>query len=63
MSEQEKKADVRCTIRYDGEMKRKHRYLVESSEGIVGSIYIPKNLDPIPDVLILEKRKDEDEQS
>jgi hypothetical protein len=46
---------------YDGDTKRKHRFSVESSDGIVGSIYIPKSIDPIPDVIILEKRKDEHE--
>ena len=60
MSDKDKK-EIRCTMTYDGDTKRKHRFSVESSDGIVGSIYIPKSIDPIPDVIILEKRKDEHE--
>ena len=59
MSEQVRR-EIRCTMTFDGDTKRKHRYLVKSSEGIVGSIYIPRTMDPIPDVIILEKRGDDD---
>ena len=58
MTEQGKK-EIKCTFIYDGDTKRKHRFLIESAEGIVGSIYIPKSLDPIPDNIVLEKCKGE----
>jgi hypothetical protein len=58
MNEQDKK-QIKCTFIYDGDTKRKHRLLVESAVGIVGSIYIPKSLNPIPDTIIIEKRKGE----
>ncbi len=60
MIEQEKK-EIRCSISYDKDTRRHHRYLVESVEGIVGSIYIPRDMDPIPNRIILEKRRGEDE--
>lgn len=58
MTQQDKK-EARCTFVYDRDTKRTHRYQVKSSHGIVGSIYIPKSTDPIPDTLILEKHRDE----
>jgi len=60
MAKQGKK-EIRCTISYDGDAKRKHHYQVQSAEGITGSIYVPWTMNPIPDVIMLEKHKGEKE--
>jgi len=54
------KKEATCTIQCVGDTKRKHRYQVQSAEGITGSIYVPRTMDPIPDVIVLEKHRDDE---
>jgi hypothetical protein len=59
MSEQNQK-EVRCTFIYDKDTRRTHRFQIQSADGIAGSIYVPRGMDPIPDVIVLEKHRDDD---
>ena len=52
--------EIKCSISYDKDTRRHHRYLVKSPDGIVGSVYIPRDMDPIPDVIVLEKHRDDE---
>lgn len=55
MSEKE----IKGQFKYEQDSKRYHRFRIETKEGIVGTIYIPKDMEPLPDRLILEKVKQE----
>ena len=45
---------VQGVFRYDKDSKRYHRFQVETESGITGTVYVPKELKPIPRKLILE---------
>ena len=51
MSESE---EIKGEFRYDKDSKRYHRFQVKTKTGIVGTIYMPKESQPIPRKLILE---------
>jgi hypothetical protein len=50
------KIEVIGKFRYEQDSKRYHRFKIETNEGIIGNIYVPKNRDgaPMPIKLILE---------
>ena len=50
MSEKE----IAGKFRYEQDSKRYHRFQIETSCGVVGTVYIPKNIDGMPKKLILE---------
>ena len=54
------KMEKKVVAVYDGDTKRTHRFLITGGQGVLGSIYIPRNED-IPDRLIvdLETRADD----
>ena len=58
MSEQDR-IEVRGSFTYFQDSKRYHRFKVECGDEIVGTIYISKKAEIIPDMIVLEKRKDE----
>ena len=39
---------------YEQDSKRFHRFRIETEAGITGSIYIPKDLKPMPKRLVLD---------
>lgn len=42
------------TFTYEQDSKRYHRYRIEASGEIVGTIYIPKDAEEIPERIVLE---------
>ena len=48
--------DVKGIFRYDQDSKRYHRFKVEIDNGIVGTIYVPKNKEKIPNKIVLERK-------
>ena len=52
---------VEITARYDADTKRTHRFLIESENGIAGSIYISKDARPLPKDLAIKLKMKGDE--
>jgi len=48
------KNQIEGTFKYDKDTKRMHRFQVETEFGVTGTIYLPKDLKPMPRTLILE---------
>ena len=48
--------EIRGQFKYEKDSKRYHRFNIESKEGIVGNLYIPKDK-AIPDRIILDNAK------
>ncbi len=55
MTEEKEAKEVKGTISYNGGSKRFYRYSVKADDGIVGSLYLPQDIDKIPDKIVLEK--------
>jgi len=51
--------EIKGTFKYEQDSKRYHRFKIEAKEGIVGNIYISKDMDPLPDRIILDKVRDD----
>lgn len=49
--------EINGQFRFDKDSKRFHRFKIETDEGIVGTIYVPKDNDGIPEKLILAYAK------
>jgi hypothetical protein len=47
------KPEVCGLFKYQQDSKRFHRFEVQTQEGIAGSIYIPKDLRPMPKTITL----------
>lgn len=45
--------EVTGKFRYEKDSKRFHRFQVETDEGVVGTIYVPKNIKEMPKKLVL----------
>ena len=45
---------IKMIARYDADTKRAHRYLLETANGVAGSIYISKDRRPFPKQIVLE---------
>jgi hypothetical protein len=52
---------VEITARYDADTKRTHRFLLESENGVAGSIYISKEAQPLPKRIVLQLKMKGDE--
>ena len=46
--------DVKGKFRYEQDSKRYHRFQIETDVGIVGTVYVQKNIEVMPKKLILE---------
>jgi hypothetical protein len=46
--------EIKGKFRYDQDSKRYHRFKIETDEGIVGTVYVPKNKNSMPKKVILE---------
>ena len=55
--ETKEQKEVEGTFKYNGDSKRYHRYDLKVDEDIVGSLYVPRDIDKIPDRIVLEKVK------
>ena len=45
---------VQGFFRYDKDSKRYHRFQIETESEVTGTVYVPKEMKPIPRKLILE---------
>ena len=52
--------EVQGNFRYDKDSKRYHRFQIETDSGVTGTVYLPKDLKPIPRKLILEYTNKDD---
>ncbi|MBW1689536.1 MAG: hypothetical protein JRF35_03785 [Deltaproteobacteria bacterium] len=50
--------EIKGQFKYEQDSKRYHRFRIESESGVVGTIYIPKDMEPLPDRIILDKVKE-----
>ena len=41
---------------YDRDSKRYHRYIIDDGQGVVGNIYIPKEVKAVPESLSVKLR-------
>ena len=54
-------SQVEITARFDGDTKRTHRYIIESKDGVAGSIYVSKETSPLPKTLVVTMKTKTDE--
>ena len=46
-------------IKFDQDSKRYHRFKVVDPEGdVTGTVYFPKTMNPLPEKLVLETKRD-----
>ena len=48
-----KDKEINGWFRFDQDSKRYHRFQIETDVGIVGTIYVPKESDGLPEKIIL----------
>ena len=53
--------ELRGHYRYDTDSKRYHRFEIITDAGVVGTVYIPKDLKPMPKKMILTYQSKEDD--
>lgn len=46
-------SQVKITATYDRDSKRYHRYIIDDGQGIVGNIYIPKDIEKVPKEIVI----------
>ena len=46
--------EVTGSFKYEKDSKRYHRFQIETDVGIVGTVYVPKNIESVPRKLIFE---------
>jgi hypothetical protein len=49
-----KEKEIKGLFKYEQDSKRYHRFKIETDYGIVGTIYIPKNIQTMPKKLSLD---------
>jgi hypothetical protein len=47
--------EIKGTFKYEQDSKRYHRFRIEAAGGIVGTVYIPKDMHPLPDRIVLDR--------
>ena len=47
---------VEVTATYDQDSKRYHRYIIDEGQGIVGNVYVPKDVKAAPKEIVLKLR-------
>jgi len=45
---------IEMVARYDADTKRTHRFILEPAEGVVGTIYVSKEVKPLPKRVVIE---------
>ena len=48
------KEEIKGRFRYEQDSKRFHRFQIETEAGIVGTVYVPKDIEAMPKKLALE---------
>jgi hypothetical protein len=48
------KKEITGKFRYEQDSKRYHRFKIETVVGIVGTVYVPKDLEAVPKKLVLK---------
>ncbi len=48
-------SEVTGKFTYDKYSKRYHRFQIQSEQGIVGVVYVPKDLEPLPERIVLDR--------
>ena len=51
--------EIQGKFTFDQDSKRYHRFQVETEAGVVGMLYIPKNMQPLPDKIVLDRAERE----
>ena len=46
--------EIKGLFRYEQDSKRYHRFKIETDTGIVGTVYVPKDIEAMPKKLALE---------
>ena len=46
--------EIKGLFRYEQDSKRYHRFKIETEAGIVGTVYVPKDIEAMPKKLALE---------
>lgn len=50
--------EIKATIKFDGDSKSYHRFKIIHAKGeIVGTVYLLKEMNPLPERLVLEREK------
>lgn len=49
--------EIKGQFRCEQDSKRYHRFQIETKEGIVGTVYVPKDMQPLPDRVVLQREK------
>ena len=53
-------SEVKGKFFYEQDSKRFHRFqIVETGKGITGTVYVPKDLEPMPERIVLERKEKE----
>jgi hypothetical protein len=52
---------VELSARYDADTKRTHRFLIESTEGVTGTIYVAKESRPLPKRVVIQLKLKKEE--
>jgi len=45
--------EVELTATYDKDSRKYHRFLIDEGQNIVGTLYVPKKQDDIPDKVVI----------
>jgi hypothetical protein len=48
------KKEIKGLFRYEQDSKRYHRFQIETEAGIIGTVYVPKDIGTMPKKLIFE---------
>lgn len=48
------KIEVIGSYKYEQDSRRYHRFKILTDEGVIGTVYIPKELDPFPKRIVLD---------
>lgn len=51
--------EIRGKFVYEQDSKRYHRFQIETDTGVVGVLYIPKNMQPLPERVALNRVDEE----
>ncbi len=47
--------EVTGKFTFDTDSKRYYTFQIETEHGIVGTVYVPKNMEPLPDRIVLDR--------
>ena len=49
-----KEKEITGKFRYDQDSKRFHRFMIETEDGVTGSVYVPRDKITMPKKIVLE---------